>query len=64
MMAIGTIITSIASAVVMIIYAVSSFRLAKAFGKSALFGLGLIVLEPLFMLFLAFSKADYVGDYD
>lgn len=32
------------------------FRLAQAFGKSALFGLGLLFLSPIFMLILAFDN--------
>ena len=37
------------------------FGLAKAFGKGTLFGLGLLILSPVFMSILAFSKAEYQG---
>lgn len=36
-------------------------RLAKAFGKSTGFGIGLIFLNFIFMLILAFGDAQYVG---
>ncbi|MBM84265.1 MAG: signal peptidase I [Planctomycetaceae bacterium] len=35
--------------------------LAKAFGKGAGFGVGLILLTPIFMMILAFSSAKYEG---
>mgnify|MGYP004500432531 CR=1 FL=1 len=34
-------------------------NLAKAFGKSTGFGIGLIFLNPIFLLILAFGNADY-----
>ncbi len=36
-------------------------KLALAFGKSAGFGVGLFFLYPIFILILAFGKAQYVG---
>ena len=36
-------------------------KLAKAFGKSGGFALGLIFLSPVFMLLLAFGDAQYIG---
>lgn len=36
-------------------------NLAKAFGKSGGFAAGLILLNPIFMLMLAFGSAEYVG---
>lgn len=36
------------------------FRLAKAFGKGKLFGLGLLVLNTVFILILGLGDADYV----
>lgn len=36
-------------------------NLAKAFGKSAGFAVGLILFNPIFTLILAFSKTEYVG---
>ncbi len=35
------------------------FRLAKAFGKSVLFGFGLLFLYPIFILILAFGDSTY-----
>jgi len=37
------------------------FDLAKAFGKGAGFALGLIFLNPIFILILGFGSARYVG---
>ena len=42
-----------------IYYLVFAFRLAKSFHKGALFGLGLILFPPLFMLILGFGGATY-----
>ncbi len=36
-------------------------KLAQAFGKGVGFGLGLIFLNPIFVLILAFGDAEYVG---
>ncbi len=36
-------------------------ELAKAFGKSTLFGLGVFFLAPIFIPILGFGKAKYVG---
>ena len=48
--------------IVNIIYAIIlTFRLAKSFGKGFGFGLGLLFLNTIFMLILAFGKAQYVG---
>ena len=37
------------------------FKLAKAFGKGAGFGLGLVFLPFVFMLILGFGDAQYIG---
>lgn len=37
------------------------FKLAKAFGKGVGFGFGLLFLNPIFILILAFGSSDYVG---
>lgn len=39
-------------------------NLAKAFGQSGAFAVGLILLNPIFSLILAFGKAQYVGTGD
>lgn len=36
-------------------------KLAKAFGKETGFGLGLVFLNTIFMLILAFGDAQYIG---
>lgn len=41
---------------------ISRFKLAKAFGKGFLFGLGLLFLSPLFELILALSKNTYISE--
>ena len=35
------------------------FRLAKAFGKSVFFGIGLLLLSPVFLLILGFDGSAY-----
>lgn len=48
--------------IVNIVYAIMlTFRLAKSFGKGVGFGFGLLFLEGIFVLILAFGKAQYVG---
>lgn len=37
-------------------------NLAKAFGKSTGFAIGLILLNPIFSLILAFGSAKYIGN--
>lgn len=37
------------------------FRMAKAYGKDAGFGIGLVLLSPIFMLILAFGNSTYYG---
>ena len=36
-------------------------KLAKVFGKSTGFAIGLILLNPIFMLILAFDDSQYIG---
>ena len=36
-------------------------KLAKVFGKSTGFAIGLILLSPIFMLILAFDDSEYIG---
>ncbi len=36
-------------------------RMAKAYGKGTGFGVGLILLNPIFMIILGFGKAEYQG---
>ena len=44
-----------------IIYIIVYIDLAKAFGHSTLFGIGLLLLAPIFFLILAFDDSEYVG---
>lgn len=37
------------------------FKLAKAFGHGTGFGFGLLFLNPIFILILAFDSSEYVG---
>ena len=37
------------------------FRMAKAYGKGAGFGFGLLLLPNIFLLILGFGSAEYVG---
>lgn len=45
-----------------IIIIMLNINLAKAFGKDTGFAIGLILLNPIFMLILAFSDATYIGN--
>ena len=45
----------------LIILIIVMLDIATAFGKGLLFGIGLIVLFPIFLLILAFGSAEYVG---
>lgn len=40
---------------------IAFFKLGKAFGQGTGFGIGLILLNPIFMLILGFGKAEYAG---
>lgn len=53
---VGTIIVGILSII-------SYFRLAKCFGKDSGFGIGLWLLNPIFMAILAFDSSDYIANY-
>lgn len=37
------------------------FKLATVFGKSPIFGIGLIFMAPIFLCILAFGDAEYIG---
>jgi hypothetical protein len=37
------------------------YRLAKVFGHGIGFTLGLIILEPIFIMILGFGKSEYIG---
>ena len=42
-------------------YVITCIKLAKAFGRSTWFGLGIIFLDILFLPFLAFDGSKYIG---
>lgn len=46
---------------VIILTIISYFKIAKAFGKDAGFGVGLWLLNPIFIAILAFDKSTYLG---
>jgi len=45
----------------LIIFIIIMLDLARSFGRSTLFGIGLILLAPIFFLILAFGSSRYVG---
>jgi hypothetical protein len=45
----------------LIILIIVMLDLARAFGKSTLFGIGLIILAPIFFLILGFDDSKYQG---
>ena len=44
-----------------VISIIMNVKLAKVFGKSGLFAVGLIFLTPIFLLILAFGSAEYTA---
>lgn len=49
------------SAVALFISIITYYKLAKAFGKTGWFTLGLLFMNPLFLAILAFGHAQYIG---
>lgn len=49
------------SILVIVLAIIEKFKLSKAYGHGAGFGFGLIFLEPIFIMILAFSRDKYVG---
>lgn len=47
--------------VLLIMSIVAQFKLAKAFGKPGIFGVGLLLLNIVFLSILAFDSSEYVG---
>ena len=56
-----SIIPFIGSIAVLVIAILTNIKLAKAFGKSGGFAVGLIFLSLIFMAILAFDNSEYVG---
>lgn len=45
----------------LVLFFMMVFELGRSFNKSAAFGLGLIFLQPIFLLILGFGDAEYAG---
>lgn len=58
---IGLILYWAAGIVMFVIQIIFSVKLAKSFGKGGGFAVGLIFLNIIFMLILAFGNAQYIG---
>lgn len=56
-----SVISLAASAVVTILSVYLNFKLAKSFEKGTGFAIGLVFLNPIFMLILGFGAAKYIG---
>ena len=56
-----TVLRSLCLVAGSIINVLASFKLAAAFGKGVLFGIGLWLFGPVFYLILAFGSAQYQG---
>lgn len=64
-----TNLTSLPTLIALILYiawavisVTEQYKLAKAFGHGIGFTIGLILLNPIFMLILGFDKSEYVGN--
>lgn len=51
----------LASAAVIIMYVVYTHKLSRAFRHGAAFTIGLLLLQPIFILVLAFGRSEYHG---
>ncbi len=56
-----TLLSVIISIISVIIFILASHKLSKAFGHGAGFTVGLVLLNPIFMLILAFGSSEYEG---
>ena len=54
------VIFGLAAVVIAVIYVMRNIRLARAFGKGALFAVGLCLLPPVFLGILAFGDSRYI----
>ena len=57
----GIVISAISGLAALAIHIVYMLNLAKAYGKSGGFAVGLILLYPIFIMILGFGSAEYVG---
>lgn len=46
---------------VIVVGLLDSLRIAKLFGKGSVFGIGIFLFSPIFLLILGFGSADYDG---
>ncbi len=58
---IPSIISFPVSIALLALHIMQSLKMAKAFGKGTGFAIGLILLEPIFLLILGFGSAQYLG---
>ena len=56
-----TLISTIISIASTVIFIIASHKLSKAFGHGVGFTVGLVLLNPIFMLILAFGSSEYEG---
>lgn len=57
----ATVIGSTASTVISVLSIISCYKLSRAFGHGIGFAVGLIFLNPIFMLVLGFGESEYLG---
>lgn len=55
------VLNAVAMICATVINLIRSLRLSKSFGHGVGFGIGLLFLEPIFLLILGFGKSQYVG---
>ena len=59
-----SVLISAVGIVVLVLSVMMSIRLAKAFGKGTGFAVGLVLLQPVFLMLLGFGSAQYLGRQD
>ncbi len=59
--AIGTVVSVVSSIGVTVITIFSSYKLSKAFGHDVPFTIGLVLLNPIFLLILGLGSSQYQG---
>ena len=57
-----SLVVALLNLAVTVINCVSMYWLARSFGKGTGYTIGLILLEPLFMILLGFGDAEYIGN--
>ncbi len=55
------VLAGLCSVALFVLYVIAMIQLAKSFGKGVGFGVGLILLNTIFIMILAFGSAKYVG---